>query len=120
MSKTIELRKDVINLIKTAYERVYYRQATDKTPYPYVILSIKDIAQAKILNIDCWDNNSDTAEIECIMDKIEELLSRENINNENHSITFYKNDDRKWVDDEDKTILRINETFEIRYFGKEI
>ncbi|WP_160357686.1 hypothetical protein [Clostridium chromiireducens] len=119
-SKTIELRKDIISLLKSVCNGVFYRRATDKTPYPYVVISINDIAEAKVLTIDCWDNDSDTSVIETLADNIESVLDKQTITNENHSITFYSNEDRKWIDDEDKNISRINETFEIRYFGKEI
>lgn len=119
-SKTIELRKDIIGLLKRVCNGVFYRRATDKTPYPYIVISINDIAEAKVLTIDYWDNDSDTSVIETLADNIESVLDKQTITNDNHSITFYSNEDRKWIDDEDKNISRINETFEIRYFGKEI
>ncbi|WP_300386463.1 hypothetical protein, partial [Clostridium sp.] len=59
-----------------------------------------------------------TRTIEGLVDKAEEVLDKYTLTNENHSITLYYNEDRKWVDDEDKKIQRINESFEIRYYGK--
>ncbi|WP_346877547.1 hypothetical protein [Clostridium sp. UBA5712] len=121
VSKTIELRKDIKDILSQAHERVFYRRAKQKDAYPYIVYSIKDVYGAKVLEIDFWDRdiNDSTRNIETMVDKVEELLDKYTLTNENHSITLYSNEDRKWIDDEDKTIQRINESFEIRYYGKE-
>ncbi len=121
VSKTIELRKDIKDILSEAHERVFYRRAKQKDAYPYIVYSIKDVYGAKVLEIDFWDRdiNDSTRNIETMVDKVEELLDKYTLTNENHSITLYSNEDRKWIDDEDKTIQRINESFEIRYYGKE-
>lgn len=119
MSKTIELRKDVLKLLKTKHNSVFYRIAPATAIYPYIVVKIRDIYEAKELEVDYWDKDKTSERIETLADDIEKLLNEELINNENHTLIFYCNDDRKRVDDEDKKIQRINETFEIRYFGKE-
>lgn len=121
VSKTIELRKDIKNILSQAHDRVFYRRAKEKDAYPYIVYSIKDVYGAKVLDIDFWDKdiNDSTRNIETLADKVEELLDKYTLTNEYHSITLYSNEDRKWIDDEDKTIQRINESFEIRYYGKE-
>lgn len=117
-SKTIELRKDIMILLKSICESVAYRRANDKQKYPYIIFSIKDIGDTKELEINIWDRSSDTTKIETIADNIEKL-DKEIVSNENHCLSLWKNNDRQWIDDEDKDILRINMTFELRYFEKE-
>lgn len=121
MTKTIELRKDIKNILSQAHDRVFYRRAKEEAKYPYIVYSIKDVYGSKTLEIDFWDRdiNDSTRNIETIVDKVEELLDKETLTNENHSITLYYNEDKKWIDDEDKKIQRINESFEIRYYGKE-
>lgn len=121
VSKTIELRKDIKDILSQAHDRVFYRRAKQKDAYPYIVYSIKDVYGAKVLDIDFWDKdiNDSTRNIETMVDKVEELLDKYTLTNENHSITLYSNEDRKWIDDEDKKIQRINESFEIRYYGKE-
>ena len=118
MSKTIELRKDIQALLKEVLEKVYYRRASLRKMYPHVIFTIEDIFQAKVLNIDIWDKSEDTIRIEELADSIEKLKDTV-VNNKNHSFILYYNEDRKWIDDDDKSLLRINMTFEIRYYGKE-
>lgn len=117
--KTEKLREDIVKLLKNNVDRVFYRNASKEVPYPYIVYTLKDIYRAKVLELNIWDYGKDTINIENLADNIEKTLDKEIITNENHSITFYSNEDRAWVDDEDKQVLRIKETFEIRYYGKE-
>lgn len=117
-TKTIELRKDIVKLLKTINNNIYCRRADPKALYPHIIYSIEDIYQAKVLNVEIWDRADGTTRIETIADNIEKLKD-EVVNNENHSFILYYNEDRKWVDDDDKEIQRVNLSFEIRYYGKE-
>ena len=117
-TKTIELRKDIVKLLKTTNNNIYCRRADTKAMYPHVVYTIEDIYEAKVLNIDIWDKADSTTRIEELADNIENLKD-EMVNNENHSFIIYYNEDRKWVDDDDKDIQRINMSFEIRYYGKE-
>lgn len=121
VNNTLELRKDIQRILLQAHGTVVYLNADKDTKYPYVVYSIKDIFGSKILNIDIWnrDVEKSTRVIENLADSIEKMLDRYILNNENHSFTIFYNEDRKWVDDEDKFIQRINESFEIRYYGKE-
>lgn len=121
MSKTIELRKDIKRILSVAHERVFYRQANNESPYPYLVYSIKDIYDGKLLEVDIWniDSQNSTVEIESIADEVQKALDDTVVINDNHSFILYYNEDRKWVDDEDKRIQRINFTYEIRYYGKE-
>ncbi|MCR1953002.1 hypothetical protein NSA50_18540 [Clostridium sp. DSM 100503] len=121
MSKTIELRKDIKKILSEAHDRVFYRKANDKVAYPYCTYLIKDIYGAKALEINIWniDDKDSTATIEELADNIQKILDDTISINEHHSIILYYNEDRKWIDDEDKRIQRINFSYEIRYYGKE-
>lgn len=119
MAKSIELRKDIYSLIKSGHERVFHRQASSIAQFPYIVYKITDIGDSKELEIDYWDRNNSSETIENLADNIEKLLDEEVVSSSEHSFVIYYNNDRKFVDDEDKNIQRVNETFEIRYFGKE-
>lgn len=121
MSSTIELRKDIKKILSGAYERIFYRKANDKVLYPYITYLIKDIYGAKVLEINVWniDPEDGTVTIEDLSDNIQNVLDDTISINEHHSIILYYNEDRKWIDDEDNRIQRINFTYEIRYYGKE-
>ena len=118
MSKTIELRKDIQNIFKSITENVYFRKANRNSLYPHIVYSIEDIYNAKVLTIDIWDKYIDTSRIEEIADNLEKIKNIV-VNSEFHSFILYYNNDRKWVDDEDKEIQRINLSFQINYYGKE-
>lgn len=118
-NKTIELRKDIQHLLKSIFEKTFYRRADVDTKYPYLVYTIRDVDDYKILEIDFWDEGSNTENIENIADKVEETLDEFIKTNENHSISIFKNNDRRWVDDENKNILRINESFQILYYGRD-
>lgn len=118
-NKTIELRKDIQHLLRSIFEKTFYRRADVDTKYPYLVYTIRDVDDYKILEIDFWDEGSNTENIENIADKVEETLDEFIKTNENHSISIFKNNDRRWVDDENKNILRINESFQILYYGRD-
>lgn len=119
VNKTIELRKDIQHLLKSVFEKTFYRRADVDTKYPYLVYTIRDVDDYKILEIDFWDEGNNTENIENIVDRIEETLDEFIKTNENHSISIFKNNDRRWVDDENKNILRINESFQILYYGRD-
>lgn len=121
VSSTIALRKDIKSLLSNVHERVFYRKANDEVIYPYIIYVIKDIYGAKVLEINIWsiDPEDSTVTIENLADDIQKALDNSIVINDNHSIILYYNEDRKWIDDEDKRIQRINFSYEIRYYGKE-
>lgn len=119
MSKTIELRKDINSILKQLKCPVFYRRATDKVKFPYIVYTLKDVGDSKLIEIDYWDNDSDTTVIETLADDVFFLLDKETLTNENHSISFYHNQDKQWLDDEDKNLSRINESYILRYYGKE-
>ncbi|MBS6503979.1 MAG: hypothetical protein KH415_20605 [Clostridium sp.] len=121
MNSTIELRKDIKKILSGAYERIFYRKANDKVAYPYCTYLIKDIYGAKALEINIWniDDKDSTATIEELADNVQKILDDTISINENHSFILYYNEDRKWIDDEDERIQRINFSYEIRYYGKE-
>ena len=100
-SPTIALRRDVHNLLKMAHNRVLYVKASKNTQYPYIVYKISDMGDSKKLELDYWDRNSDSQKIE------------------QHCLIFYHGQDRQPLTDDDPQILRINESYEIRYFGKD-
>lgn len=119
MSKTIELRETIHALLKNKCSNVYYRRASIEKSYPHIVYEIRNIGDTKILEINYWDIGNDTVNLENIADETESLLDNTQLSNENHTLYFESMNDRKWLDDEDKTILRINESFEVRYYGRE-
>lgn len=119
MSKTIELRKNVVAILKEIHPNIYYMKASDDSAFPYIVYSIRDVANSKVLELDYWDKNTTTTPIEILADNVEQGVKNTFSINASHSITFYYNNDRQFFEDEDEFIKRINHSFEIRYYGLE-
>lgn len=111
ISKTYELRKVITKLLKEANEKVFYENATDKTPYPYIVYEFDTVTFENInrddviLTIDIWDKGKDSEKVEKIADKIEDLLNFKNNPTGKVLPTFYLAS-RNSIRDEDKNIRR--------------
>ncbi|MGO5053584.1 hypothetical protein ACTQ6A_13950 [Lachnospiraceae bacterium LCP25S3_G4] len=109
MSKTNELRKLVMQLLKTKCENIYYENAVNESMYPHVVFALSDINNNDLnrsditLEIDIWDKSESAFLIENLSDEIEELFRSKNIPSNTILPTFYLIDRRK-VLDEDKKI----------------
>ena len=118
MSYTNEIRKDIKSYLKQKCENVYYLKASDSSSFPYIVFSVRSIGEGKVLELDIWDKYKDTTRIENLVEDIEEMLLDEGRGNENHCIAFDSNDDRQFIEDSDKELQRINESYELFYDKK--
>ena len=125
VTKTIELRKVVTSLLKQVNGSVHYENATDKTPYPYIVYEFASVDFGNIgrddviLTIDIWDKNSSSVTVETLADNVEKVLN--NTNNPTDTVlpTFYIMS-RNSIRDEDKNIRRRELRFQIQnyYIGE--
>ncbi|EGS9998288.1 DUF3168 domain-containing protein [Clostridium perfringens] len=121
MSKTIELRKLIVKLLKEVNKSVFYENANDKTEYPYIVYNLDNMNTVNyprndsILTIDVWDRNKDTVTVETLADKIEDILNMLNKPSEKSFPTFYL-EDRMSIDDEDPLIRRRQLKFKIENY----
>lgn len=121
MSKTIELRKLIVKLLKEVNKSVFYENANDKTEYPYIVYNLDNMNTVNyprndsILTIDVWDRNKDTVTVETLADRIEDILNMLNKPSEKSFPTFYL-EDRMSIDDEDPLIRRRQLKFKIENY----
>ncbi len=121
MSKTIELRKLIVKLLKEVNKSVFYENANDKAEYPYIVYNLDNMNTVNyprndsILTIDVWDRNKDTVTVETLSDKIEDILNMLNKPSEKSFPTFYL-EDRMSIDDEDPLIRRRQLKFKIENY----
>ena len=90
-----ELIKIIYSELKKVHEKVYQCEADENSDYPYVTFNLQtgiktDTRYDDVLNIEIWDTNEDTSEIENIADSIERLLDFKCINTDNLSTVFYR------------------------------
>lgn len=119
VANNIELIENIKNILRNAHKLVFYMRASKTISYPYITFKIESWGDKKTLELDYWTNANDSMGIETIADNVDSILHKYTETNEKHSITMYRNSDRKYIDDEDPSIRRINESYEIRYYGKE-
>lgn len=121
MSKTIELRKLIVKLLKEVNKSVFYENASDKAKYPYIVYNLDNINTVNyprndiILTIDVWDRSNSTVTVETLADKIEDVLNMLNKPSKNLFPTFYL-EDRMSIDDEDPLIRRRQLKFKIENY----
>lgn len=121
MSKTIELRKLIVKLLKDVNKSVFYENANDKAKYPYIVYNLDNINTVNyprndiILTIDVWDRSNSTVTVETLTDNIEDVLNMLNKPSKNLFPTFYL-EDRMSIDDEDPLIRRRQLKFKIESY----
>lgn len=79
MTKVIEIRKVVVNLIKKVSSNVYFQMAPDDATFPYFVFDLPNSVdngylEQFVLDVDGWDNSADTAAIETLMDTVDQHL----------------------------------------------
>ncbi|MCX0363210.1 hypothetical protein LI063_03400 [Clostridium perfringens] len=121
MSKTIELRKLIVKLLKDVNKSVFYENANDKAKYPYIVYNLDNINTVNyprndiILTINVWDRSNSTVTVETLTDNIEDVLNMLNKPSKNLFPTFYL-EDRMSIDDEDPLIRRRQLKFKIENY----
>lgn len=125
VSKTLELRKVIIKLLKEINSNVYYENATDEAEFPYIVYEIDSInfdyieRDDVILTINIWDKDRGSKTVDSLADDIEKKLKY--LNNPTQTVlpTFYAIS-RTSIPDEDKSIRRRELKFQIQnyYIGE--
>ena len=115
---SLDLRKELETILDAFYE-----DAKPDTPYPYRVFSLRRISendgmQLYNLEINVWDQHPYYSRAENIMDAIEAELHRCNSLSGTGLVRFFKGQ-RQTVPDQDKTIKRVREQFELHVYERE-
>jgi hypothetical protein len=78
----INIRKVIQAHLKTIHPQLHFMQAPESAKFPYLVYQIEitnlgDDLQMVTLDVDGWDNKSDTTELETIMDKVKQSLNKQ-------------------------------------------
>ena len=119
------LKQAIYSLIDSVADRVYdSRTPTNKT-YPYVNINYPSIGEADesfrqniILELDIWDNETDTTALETLTDAIDKKLNRYVSNNLYFRI-YRLNPYRLELDDGDENIRRRQLRYQVLIFKEE-
>jgi hypothetical protein len=118
MDKMIELRKVIQTYLKSKHARVYFQVAPDNATYPFVVYelpnSIDDGAMERfVLDIDVWDDESDTTSLETLASNIDNGLHRLTVMSNGLGCTFYR-ENRMSMTDDDSRLRRRKLIYQIR------
>ena len=121
MSKTLDIRKAVRDLLLTRFENVYYRSAPADAQKPYAVFlvdetTVIDCCTVCSLLIELSDYGTDDTVIETLADNIQSDFDHFHFINDNLEFSAYL-DSRKNITDNDKLILRRRIEFELRVYG---
>lgn len=120
----INLRIQLNNILKSIHPRVYFQVAPDTATFPYIVYDLpnsfsneeQDIFN---LDVDIWDNDSDTTEIETLSQLIwKDLHMYRHIDN-NIQFSIYRMN-RLALTDDDVRIRRRKLIFQVKYYDRKV
>lgn len=119
----IELRKIIQRQLKAIHPRVYFQAAPENAQFPYLVYDIVNIYddgeghQLVTFDVDGWDDEADTTELETLMKKVNQTLNKKTFVSGGSTVTFYLENKLPLTDDE-VTIKRRKYTYQGRLFGR--
>lgn len=118
----IDIRNVIVSKLKSIHPRVYFLKASSTATFPYLvydvnITSLEDGLQLVTLDVDGWDNASDTTALEQLMTNVNETLNNQTVIAEKLAITFYVS--RKTpLEDDDPTLNHRQYVYEARLYER--
>lgn len=123
MIKVLEMRIAINQLLKTLHPRVFFHTADKDADFPHVVFDLpnsNDIGTLEnfVLDIDVWDTNEDTTELETLIDTIDINLHKKTIFIEGKmGIIFYR-ENRLTLSDDDPRIHRRKYIYQAKTYQK--
>lgn len=117
MSKSITLRTALQTILKTKASNVYYEEAPDTHPYPYVVYELSELSHDSgrtliQLEVNVIDRGYSTSVAETLADEIQDALHKLYYIDASIQFSSYKNQ-RNTIKEDDKQIIRRRLLFEI-------
>ena len=117
MSKSIALRTALQTILKAKTSNVYYEEAPDTHPYPYVVYELGELSHDSgrtliQLEVNVIDHGDSTSVAEALADDIQDALHKLYYIDTSIQFSSYKNQ-RNTVKEDDKQIIRRRLLFEI-------
>lgn len=120
--KIIKIRNDIQALLSSINPEIYYEVADNDVVYPHVVFDLVNSTddgtmERFVLEIDGWDDNKDTTELETLMSEIDQALHRRTVVIDEISLTFYR-ENRLTVRDPNPNLRRRQYSYQVRVYGK--
>jgi hypothetical protein len=120
MAKMIEIRKAILTQLKTIHPRVYFQRAPTSAVYPYLVYNLPNSTddgtlENFVLDVDAWDNSTNTTAIETLIDSADDVLHRKTVIVGALSMTLYR-ENRLVLEDDDVSLLRRKYIYQVRVY----
>ncbi|WP_332632024.1 hypothetical protein [Halalkalibacter flavus] len=121
----IQLRKQINTLLKSYHSQVYYQTAPSTAIFPYIIYDFPNsftAGEQEIFNfdVDVWDNNVDTTEIETLASNLWRGLNYYRYSDEDIQFSIYRENRLPELDEKEIGLRRRKLIFQLRYFDKKL
>ena len=119
----LDLRKAINAYLKTIHPRIYFQQAPELTTFPYLVYDFQNInddgesQEIAVVDVDGWDINPDTTELETLMGSVNAVLNKSTLTSGDLTATFYL-DTKIPLTDDDPTIHRRKYIYQAKLFRK--
>jgi hypothetical protein len=118
----LELRKAIQSNLKAIHPRLFFLRAPEKSIFPYLvytieITNIEDNLQLVTLDVDGWDDNSDTIPLETLMEAVKQTFNKQIIINDKLAM-FLDLDRRLTLTDTDPRLNRRKYIFNGRLYER--
>lgn len=96
---------------------VFIERSTKETKYPYFVFECRRLSEDSgiekyVLEVNGWDQQPTSSRIKAKMNELEKAIHKLKHNDKDRTIIIYKGQ-KSMVDDEDKSIKRIRQQFEM-------
>lgn len=119
----IKLRTKLTTLLKTYNSQVHYQTAPSTASFPYIVLNFPNSftdeeLEIFTLDIDIWDNKTDTTAIETLAATLWKDLHHHSYTDEFMQFKIYRENRIPELDETEIGIRRRKLIFQLRYFDK--
>lgn len=119
----INLRKSINALLKTYHPQVHYQTGPSTSVFPYVVYNfpnsfMNEEQEIFNLDVDIWDNKTDTTVIETLASRLWKELDHYRYSDENIQFSVYRENRLPELDESELGIRRRKLIFQVRYFDK--
>lgn len=119
----IHLRTQLTNLLKKYHPQVHYQTAPSNPVFPYIVMNLpnsfmNEDQEIFSLDVDIWDNKTDTTVIETLASKLWMELDHYSYSDANIQFSVYRENRLPELDESELGIRRRKLIFQVRYFDK--
>jgi len=117
------LRTHLRNLLKLYHPQVHYQVAPTTATFPYIVLNLpnsftNEEQEIFSLDIDIWDNRTDTTELESLASKLWKELHHYRYSDDEIQFSIYRENRIPELDETEIGIRRRKLIFQLRYFDR--